>query len=265
MVGAPVLLPALDWSNGKAYFFEAGQYYRYNDVKDAVDDGYPGDTSAGWRGVPNKPDAALRWSNGKTYFFKGTRYWRYDDASDQVDDGYPATIAGNWKGVPNELDAAFRWSNGKTYFFKGSKYYRYDDAADRVDDGYPGDIQSGWPGVPDNIDTALRWGHNLQTYFFKGAQYYRFNDAANAVDSGYPASMANWAGLPAPCNGAAAHATAANAAVRYTHGLGRLHTPGLALAAVSMVAMAMLLGVVVGRRAKCAHVTEHRDSEYGTC
>ncbi len=146
---------AVNWGNGKAYFFKGGQYVRYDIKADRVDPGYPkpinNDT---WPGVPwfDGIDAAVNWGNGKAYFFKGGQYVRYDIKADRVDPGYPKPINNDtWPGVPwfDGIDAAVNWTNGKAYFFKGNSYIRFDLKADRTDHGYPKPINNeNWPGVP---------------------------------------------------------------------------------------------------------------------
>jgi hypothetical protein len=147
---------AVNWGNGKAYFFKGGQYIRYDIRTDRVDPGYPKPiNSQTWPGLPwtDGIDAAVNWYNGKAYLFKGTQYVRIDIQADRVDPGYPKEIYGpNWPGVPwaDGIDAAVNWKNGKAYLFKGNQYLRIDIQADRVDPGYPKPINNEtWPGIAD--------------------------------------------------------------------------------------------------------------------
>jgi len=197
---------AVEWDNGKAYFFRGNRYVRYDIKADRVDPGYPkpinGET---WPGVPwtDGIDAAVNWGNGKAYFFRGNQYVRYDIKADRVDPGYPKPINGEtWPGVPwmDGIDAAVNWGNGKAYFFRGNQYVRYDIKADRVDPGYPKPINGEtWPGVPwmDGIDAAANW-RNGKSYFFKDGEYVRFDIKADRTDPGYPKPVNNetWPGLP---------------------------------------------------------------------
>lgn len=94
---------ALNFGNGKVYFFRGDQYARYDIATDRVDDGYPLPIAGYWPGLAEAGfgsalDGALSWGNGKVYFFSGTQYVRYDLAANKADDGYPLPIAGNWAG-----------------------------------------------------------------------------------------------------------------------------------------------------------------------
>ncbi|KQV78178.1 hemopexin repeat-containing protein [Rhizobium sp. Root1220] len=192
MLTAPVVWP----TNGKAYFFVGGKYYRYDIAADRVDAGYPKQIADNWPGLwTDRIDSGVVWPNGKAYFFKDDNYMRYDIASDRVDPGYPKPIAGNWPGLwGDRIDASIVWpNNGKAYFFRDGQYIRYDIAADRVDPGYPLPISGNWPGLwGDSINGALVWP-NGKAYFFRGWQYMRYDVTADRVDGGYPKAIAeNW-------------------------------------------------------------------------
>jgi len=98
---------AVNWYNGKAYFFKGSQYVRYDVKADRVDPGYPKTISAeSWPGLgfTDGVDAAVNWKNGKAYFFKGDRYIRYDVKSDRADSGYPKPIDNqSWPGLGSLL------------------------------------------------------------------------------------------------------------------------------------------------------------------
>ncbi|PBC71231.1 hemopexin [Streptomyces sp. TLI_235] len=194
MVTAPVL-----WNNGKAYFFVAGKYYRYDVATDKVDPGYPLPVSPNWPGLfADRVDVGVVWPNGKAYFFRGSEYMRYDIASDSVDPGYPLPISPYWPGLwPDGIDAAVVWPNGKAYFFRGSEYMRYDIASDSVDPGYPLPISPYWPGLwPADLTGGVVW-NNGKAYFFRGTEYVRYDIAADSVDPGYPLPVnPYWPGLP---------------------------------------------------------------------
>ena len=148
---------AVNWGNGKLFFFKGDQYVRYDINGDKVDDGYPQPISGNWNGVaeagfPDRLNAVVNWGNGKAYLFRGNQYQRYDIAADKVDNGYPQPIAGNWQGMAEAgfgdgIQAIVPWGNGKVFFFRNDKYSRYDIAADKVDNGYPQLIAGNWQGM----------------------------------------------------------------------------------------------------------------------
>jgi hypothetical protein len=108
---------AVNWGNGKVYFFKGGEYLRYDIATDRADDNYPRPLTPRW--WPNWPaawtsgiDAGVALKSGKAYLFKGREYLRYDIVRDRVDEGYPLPIAGHWPGLPNVfssgIDAVIR-------------------------------------------------------------------------------------------------------------------------------------------------------------
>ncbi|MEZ6095956.1 MAG: hemopexin repeat-containing protein [Pirellulaceae bacterium] len=135
---------ALLHAGGKAFFFKADKYYRYNFQLDQVEK--TGTIGVdGWKGVPTHLDAALVSSNGKAYFFKGDSYYRFDFQLDKVDKVGKIGVDG-WKGVPQNIDAAILHPNGRAYFFKGRKYYRFLFSSDKVDK--VADVgKNGWYGL----------------------------------------------------------------------------------------------------------------------
>jgi len=191
MLTAPVV-----WPNGKAYFFTAGRYFRYDMATDHVDPGYPLPIAGNWPGLwGDRIDAGVVWPNGKAYFFRDGAYMRYDIATDRVDEGYPLSIGQFWPGLGGaRIDSVVVWpNNGKAYFFRGTQYWRYDIAADRVDPGYPLAIAGNWPGLwGDSIQGAVVW-NNGKAYLFRGWQYIRYDIGADRADADYPRAIAeNW-------------------------------------------------------------------------
>lgn len=92
---------AVNWGNGKAYFFKGNRYLRYDIAGDQVDDGFPMSIADGWpgfhdAGFDSEVNAAVNWGDGKAYFFQADKYLRYDLAADKADDGYPRSIAEGW-------------------------------------------------------------------------------------------------------------------------------------------------------------------------
>lgn len=95
---------AVNWGNGKAFFFRGTQYLRYDIASDKIDGGYPLPIAGNWpgfseAGFTGSLNAAINWGNGKAFFFRAEQYLRYDILTDKTDDGYPAPIAGNWTGL----------------------------------------------------------------------------------------------------------------------------------------------------------------------
>lgn len=77
---------AVNWGNGKIYFFRGNEYLRYDITFDRVDPGYPKLIAGNWNGVwTSDLDAVLYQGGNKAYFFKGDEYCQFDLASDNVD------------------------------------------------------------------------------------------------------------------------------------------------------------------------------------
>jgi hypothetical protein len=112
---------AINWGDGKAYFFRGAEYLRFDIAADHVDSGYPLPIAGNWPGWPaswTSVDAAVMWNDGKAYFFRGAEYLRFDVAADHVDAGYPLPIAGHWDALFATVDQAIATGNGKAYFFR---------------------------------------------------------------------------------------------------------------------------------------------------
>ena len=97
---SPISLQAFIWSNNRTYFFKGGQYYRWNTGTNKVDSGYPAaiNSSQGWPGVPDSPDAGFLFS---------------DNGEDHASSAASFDQASVW----SELTVASVLA-GKTYFFK---------------------------------------------------------------------------------------------------------------------------------------------------
>ena len=114
---------ALNWWNGKAYFFRGAHYIRYDLKKDRVDlstgvvpiakewNGFREARASGGKTFADGVDAAIDWGDGKAYFFRGDAYLRYDKIDESVDEGWPKKIGRdhvtgneNWPGM---IDAKF--------------------------------------------------------------------------------------------------------------------------------------------------------------
>ena len=207
---AVVLPPASTTDRGKFYFFQDGEYLRYDVSTDQAEPGYPQAIDAAhWSGWPSTwtgVDATVNSSNNKKiYFFRGSEYLRYDRATNQVDPGYPKAIDdATWPGWPSTwtgLDATVNSGDNKAYFFRGGEYLRYDLAADQAEPGYPKAIDDtswpGWPSTWTGVDAAVNSGNN-KAYFFRGSEYLRYDLATNRVDPGYPKAIddTSWPGWP---------------------------------------------------------------------
>jgi hypothetical protein len=103
---AQKITAAVNWNNGKVYFFLSdGSYLRYDLDADRTDAGYPmmveHSTWPGLAPYASMISGAVNWQNGKVYFFLNSgQYLRYDVAGDHVDSGYPLDIsAQTWPGL----------------------------------------------------------------------------------------------------------------------------------------------------------------------
>ncbi|HYX31174.1 MAG TPA: hemopexin repeat-containing protein [Pyrinomonadaceae bacterium] len=162
---------AINWGNGKIYFFKGSQYLRYDFAANHVDAGFPRSIAGNWPGWPSSwnsgIDDAMNWGNGKVFFFKGGEYLRYDIDADHVDANYPQSIAGgNWKNFPNgwnaNFDAAIPWSFGRAVFFKGNQALTVEMKTHKAMGGAysVGSGISNWPASWSKIDAALVWSHD---------------------------------------------------------------------------------------------------------
>ena len=83
---------AINWGDGKIYFFRGEEYLSYDMASDKVDAGYPRPIAGNWRGFPKSwssgIDAAMNWGNGIVYFVKGDQYLRYDIKTGTSDASY---------------------------------------------------------------------------------------------------------------------------------------------------------------------------------
>ena len=106
---------AMNWGDGKVYFFRGPDYVRYDIAARSQDPGYPQPIGGGrWAGVSadwigDGIDAAINPGTGRAYFFKGTEYVAIDWQSKSQPDGYPLSIADEWSGLSGPFDGA--WTN----------------------------------------------------------------------------------------------------------------------------------------------------------
>jgi len=191
---------AVNWGNGKIYFFNKSEYTRYDIANDRADGGFPKPIVGNWPGWPaawsTGVDAAINWGNGKVYFFRGSQVMRYSIAADAVDVAPKAISAvfSNWPATWTTVDAAVRWNNGKAYLFRGSEYIRANLATLAIDQA-PLPISGHWPGLfTSNINYVFEKG--TKAYVFSGVNYDRYDMTADAVDAGYPLPIVGyWPGF----------------------------------------------------------------------
>ncbi len=94
---------AVNWGNGKAYFFKGDLYSRYDMSPgiDRVEDGWPKRIADHWPGLFERDiDAAANLGNGKALFFKGSDCIQWDIVLNRVDPGFPRPIPRRWLGPP---------------------------------------------------------------------------------------------------------------------------------------------------------------------
>lgn len=112
---------AVNWGDGRVFFFKGPKYVRYDIEGDIVDHNiYPRDISEGWSDFPaafkQGVDAVVNWGNGSAYFFKGGSYLNYDVTNGKVRPGYPLPITepGKWPelvraGFTSGIDDVIEW------------------------------------------------------------------------------------------------------------------------------------------------------------
>ena len=72
---------ALTWyRNERLYLFYNGYYWRYNNYDKRFDAGYPKQVSRGWRGLPDKIDAAYSSAeHSSTFFISGDLLYKLNN------------------------------------------------------------------------------------------------------------------------------------------------------------------------------------------
>ena len=194
----PFVTAAMNFGNGKAYFFFSnGIYVRYDMATDRVDDGFPLSVADNWHGVGPYADKIVgvyKWSNGKTYFILNNgQYLRYDNAKEAVDPSYPAPMNdANWPGI-GPLGAhigSALFAGGKTlYVFAGGVYGKYSFEADHFS-GDPRPIdEKTWPGLSvfgKSVAGMVEWDNGKYYIFSTDGRYVRYDSQADRVDEGYP-------------------------------------------------------------------------------
>ncbi|XP_028670742.1 matrix metalloproteinase-25 [Erpetoichthys calabaricus] len=88
---------AFIWAhNGKTYFFRGKHFWRYDEQKRTMDQGYPKEVSL-WQGIPEDLDDVISWGEaGDTYFFKGNEYWIQKKGGIDQAIGTSKSVAVDW-------------------------------------------------------------------------------------------------------------------------------------------------------------------------
>jgi len=96
---------AVNWGDGRIFFFKGGEYIGYDISAGRAEMGYPKQINArNWPGMiwTDGIDEVVNWGNGKAYFFKDYEYIRYDMKEDRADEGYPKQVnRQTWPGLVN--------------------------------------------------------------------------------------------------------------------------------------------------------------------
>ena len=192
---------AINWGNGKIYFFNKGEYTVYDIAKDRSDSGYPKRIADGFKSWPSDfakdgIDVGINWGNNKLYLIQGVQVMRFDTATNKVD-MQPKSIDkvfSNWPATWYKLDAGLMGNGTKAYFFQGSEYLRVDGPTMTVDKP-PAPISGNWPGLfSGGLNYAFKTDAGAN--FFSGTQYSRYDLDADKVVAGFPRPIVGyWPGF----------------------------------------------------------------------
>ncbi len=123
---------AINWGNGKVYFFKEDSYYRYDIATNQCDEGFPKKIAESWSGLWSANIWACVRKDDKAYFFGGEEYMRYDCTADAVDAEYPKNIAANWAGLPVSINGIAMLNNQFALVQNNNNYFLYDWDGDFV-------------------------------------------------------------------------------------------------------------------------------------
>lgn len=210
-VGTPYIRSVLDWGNDKLmFFFDHGNYSRYDLARDRMDAGYPtAITQDNWPGLAAYQSsivASFKWDAEHVMFFLNDgSYIQYNTSTEGMS-GYPRAIRNsNWRGLEayaKNIKTAVRWKNDKVFIFlNDNRYLRYDVKANKMDSGYPLRVSNNlWPGVAphrDKIVAAVRNGDKNSAFFFlDDMTYLKYDMDKDGVSDVYPVKLPrNWPGL----------------------------------------------------------------------
>ncbi|KAG8136951.1 hypothetical protein E2320_005510 [Naja naja] len=68
---------------GKTYFFIGNKYWRYNEMEQSMEKGYPRNIAKDFKGIKPRIDATL-YDNGYIYFFQGTKVFQFDPKNKRI-------------------------------------------------------------------------------------------------------------------------------------------------------------------------------------
>jgi hypothetical protein len=194
---------AVNWENGKVYFFKGDRFIRYDLATNRADPNFPERIFDHW-------EMPFRWNidagfvvGSMAYFFSGDSYIEYDMKKEAfvpscLVDGYPPKMAQRWSGWPadwqgHRVDAAANWHNGKAYFFSGQECFSYDLETKKIDDGYPRKIAEEFPDLPfaDNLDGVVAVDPD-HVYFFAGHRWCRYSIEKKQVIQTFEDFRGDW-------------------------------------------------------------------------
>uniref|UniRef100_A0A8C6XQ13 Matrix metallopeptidase 1 n=1 Tax=Naja naja TaxID=35670 RepID=A0A8C6XQ13_NAJNA len=72
-----------DPETGKTYFFIGNKYWRYNEMEQSMEKGYPRNIAKDFKGIKPRIDATL-YDNGYIYFFQGTKVFQFDPKNKRI-------------------------------------------------------------------------------------------------------------------------------------------------------------------------------------
>eukprot|EP01135_Chromosphaera_perkinsii_P006351 Nk52_evm80s485 gene=Nk52_evmTU80s485 len=127
---------AVNWGNGKAYFFSGRNYVSYDLATESADPGYPKEIQGNLPNISiDHVDAAINWGNEKIYLFCGSNYVRFDVKENSQDPGYPKPINSiTWPGLfRGGVTNIVKWDETRAYFFQGDRYVVYNIKKDRAE------------------------------------------------------------------------------------------------------------------------------------
>ena len=79
--------------NQKTYYFKGPYYWRYNQYKNRIDDGYPRPIKKYWPGVPDSVDTAFVAPNNHLYFIKEGLVYKMNYYRPTVQYRYPRKLS----------------------------------------------------------------------------------------------------------------------------------------------------------------------------